>query len=105
MVTIYKPGQVPVRGLRTSLAGSQLGDGFFQKIDGLRWDTGVFKVRGGLATISSGAPSSTCLGAWAGALNGTQYVISAWSENSKTTLYSLNLTTGAFTALTVAGAN
>lgn len=106
---IYKPGVQPVRGLRTSLKGAQLLDGYFQAINNLRWDTGALVVRGGLAEISDAsagnetAPSTTCLGAWAGPLNGTQYVISAWSENSKTSVYSLNLSTGVFTQLTVAG--
>lgn len=103
MITIYKPGAVPVKGLRTSLQGAQLGDGFFQKIDNLRWDTGVLKVRNGIAEVSDDAPSSTCLGAWSGALNGVYYVLSAWAVAGKTQVWSLNLATGVMTELTLAG--
>src|SRR5436305_849396 len=104
MLTIYKPGFLPVRGLRTSLKGAQLGDGYFQAIDNLRWDSGALTVRNGISSISGTAPGTVCLGAWAGALNGTCYVVSAWSVSSKTAIYSLNLSTGVFTEITSAAA-
>ncbi|MFI5384817.1 MAG: hypothetical protein ACHQ50_01745 [Fimbriimonadales bacterium] len=100
MLTIYKPGQVPVRGLRTSIKGAQLGDGYFQAINNLRWDTGALTVRNGIATVSSSTPGTVCLGTWSGALNGTWYVVSAWVVSGKVGVYSLNLATGAFTEIT-----
>jgi hypothetical protein len=103
MLTIYKPGQVPVKGLRTSLKGAQLGDGYFQAIDNLRWDNGVLTVRDGTAVVSISAPGTVCLGAWSGALNGTYYVVSAWAVGGKTAIYTLDLATGNFTQLTSAG--
>lgn len=89
-----------MRGLRTSLKGAQLGDGYFQAIKNLRWDTGALTVRNGIATVSASAPGTTCLGAWSGPLNGTWYVVSAWVVSGKTAIYTLNLGNGAFAEIT-----
>lgn len=103
MLTIYKPGGHPVRGLRTSLKGAQLPDGYFQAISNLRWDSGALTVRNGVQTVSSSAPGTVCLGTWSGSINGTYYVVSAWLISDRIGIYSLNLSTGAFTEITDAG--
>lgn len=109
MLTIYKPGQAPVRGLRTSLQGAQLGDGYFQAISNLRWDSGALTVRDAVANLKTPGGSSvstygtTCLGAWSGALNGTYYVVSAWVYGGATAIYTFDLSSGLFAEITDAG--
>jgi hypothetical protein len=103
MLTIYKPGENPVRRLRTSLKGAQLPDGYYQAINNLRWDSGALTVRNGISTVSGSAPGTACLGAWSGSLNGTYYVVSAWIVSGKTAIYSLDLGSGNFAELTNPG--
>ncbi|HVT12812.1 MAG TPA: hypothetical protein VHE55_11140 [Fimbriimonadaceae bacterium] len=108
MLTIYKPGQMPVRGLRTSLQGAQLGDGYFQAISNLRWDTGALTVRDAVANLMAGGspvatPGTVCLGAWSGPLNGTYYVVSAWVVGGATAIYTYDLAAGTFTEITDVG--
>lgn len=106
MFSIYRPDSMPPRGLITSLKAPQLPEGYYQALSCVRFDKGVFRVRDGISTISNAvAPGAVCLGAWSGALNGTVYVVAAYVVGGVTCIYSLNLSTGVFSELTVASAN
>lgn len=99
-VTIYKLGEMPVRGLRTAIKPAQLRPGEFSDIDGYRWNSGALTVRKGLAVISATIPWTTLLGAAAVQMNGTNYIVAAGLIAGDTAVYALDLTTGFFLELT-----
>lgn len=104
-LTVYKPGAVDVRGLRTALKKSQLRPGEFAEISNWRWSSGALTVREGMAVIATTVPWTTILGAAALQANGTQYVFAAGVVDGDTAFYSLALATGVLTELTQPAAN
>ena len=105
MLTFFNPEKVPFRGLRTSVAQSLLAPGEFNASEGFRWDTGLAVVAKGPTTVTSSAPGTTCLGSWAGYLNGTYYIFSAWVVGSRVGIYYQSTPGGAFNQITSAGGN
>lgn len=103
-IRVYDPRITP--RVRTAVDRLALKLGEVQLVNG-RTDTDVIYTRSPDAVITATKPTGStttgCLGAWAGKLNDTFYVVSAWLMTSNVAIFTQNLSTGTFTEITNAG--
>lgn len=94
----------PIDGLYSLIDPSLLKLGMFRRIEGFRWDKGLFTTRDGSVALSSAIVSSgEYRGKWSGTLNGTATTALAMKDTgtSKTwLLVCTNYSTFAFTEVT-----
>lgn len=102
-LTLFSPDSRPVLGMRSAVDSSSLEPGILAVAENVRSTRRTLTVRNGCSLLSSANPvSGTYLGHYYGQLRGTEYLILAVRVSSATRIYSVNLSTWAFTELTSA---
>jgi len=88
MIKVYDASEVPPQEMRSALHPSKNGPGYYNLIQGFRWDDGTFKVRGGCELyLAAPVADATLIDWWCGELNGTVYLVEAVLKSSKIRLY------------------
>lgn len=90
MVTqpVFHPVEAPIKELRSGLHPSRMVLGEFKILQNLRWEDGTLAVRGGtVAYLDPPVGSATLIDWWEGELNGTAYIVAAFTVGSKMRLY------------------
>jgi hypothetical protein len=103
-ISLFNAKDKRIKGMRSAVAPAALGEGEYALIQNWRWDRIKARVRDGVAELSASAiiASGAYRGHWNGQLNGTEYLIVAYSISSKVRLYSVSLSTWAGTEVTAA---
>lgn len=94
---------MPVRGMRSSVDPAALGPGYWQLLDNIRFNRQSLQTRLGCQQLTSGVVTSgaSYRGHWLGRLNGNEVLVVAYRIGSFTRLYKVNLTTFAFTEISL----
>lgn len=105
-IFVFDPRILP--RLRTAVNAISLGLGDCPVLTNARTDTSALVVRNSDATVNASAPTGSTgviRGAWAGTLNGTPYIVTAWvMSTGDCAIFYQDAVTGAYTEITNAGA-
>lgn len=99
--TIFSPGEKPVLGMRSAVDPASLEPGIYAIVENLRATRRQVTTRNGCALLSTANPvSGNYRGHYWGQLRGSEVLIMAVRVSTATRIYSVNVSTWAFTELT-----
>lgn len=108
IVTLFEPGSVPCRGMRSGVSAASLPPGFFAQLTNVNFDGLDLRVRAGITALVAAGPAVGCVlrGSWHGYVNATERYVVAYDIGGVVKIYSLVPSSSTWTELTeAAGAN